>query len=99
MRLLRTLFEFAVNFCAAALLTNIISNQWQHVFPARTFSGMITREYLVSSFVTAALGFFAFYKWHSAPAKWYGSRVWCGSPWKRLLGRHNRIPCWIRGPA
>ncbi len=69
-QLLRLAFVFAVNFCAASLFANFFSNDLYYVLRSRTLAGGLHREYVISALVALALGYFAFYKWRSAPAKW-----------------------------
>lgn len=69
-QLLRTAYVFAVHFCAAALFANFFSNELSHVFHSSTLAGRMHQEYVISALIALALGYFAFYKWRSAPAKW-----------------------------
>ncbi len=86
-QLLRTAFLFAVNFCAAALVTNYISSDLSHVFRPRTPAGLLHREYMISALIALALGYFVFYKWRSAPAKW----VWIAGV---LWFAREAVPLW-----
>ncbi len=86
-QLLRTAFVFVVNFCAAALVTNYFSSDLSHVFPPRTTAGLLHREYMISALIALALGYFVFYKWRSAPAKW----VWIAGV---LWFAREAVPLW-----
>jgi hypothetical protein len=90
-QLLRTAFLFAVNFCAAALVTNYFSNELSHVFPPKTSAGLLHREYIIGALIALALGYFVFYKWRSAPAKW----VWIAGV---LWFAREAVPLLSAGP-
>ncbi len=59
-----------VHFFAAVLIPNFFSSDFSHIFPQRTPTAIVYREYAISGVVALALGYFVFYKWRSSTAKW-----------------------------
>ena len=59
-----------VHFFAAVLIPNFFSSDFSHIFPQRTPTAIVYREYAISVVVALALGYFVFYKWRSSTAKW-----------------------------
>jgi hypothetical protein len=86
-QLLRAAFLFAVNFFAAAVVTNYFSNDLSNVFPPKTSAGLLHREYVIGALIALAMGYFVFYKWRSAPAKW----VWIAGV---LWFAREAVPLW-----
>ena len=69
-RPLRAVGFFVAHFLAASIGTKIFEEELSHVFHASTLGEMLRREYVVSVIIALALGYFVYYKWHSASGKW-----------------------------
>ena len=69
-RLLRTIGIFIGHVLTALITTNIFDNELSHIFRASTPREVLHRGYALSAIVAFALGYFVYYKWHSAPGKW-----------------------------
>jgi hypothetical protein len=69
-RSLRWIAVFIGHFLTALITTNIFENELSHVLHASTPREVLLRGYALTATIAFALGYFVYYKWHSAPAKW-----------------------------
>ena len=70
MKVLRATASFLGNCLTAVIGTAIWNTGLEHVFHPRTIKGIYLTEIALSGVVAFLLGYFVFYKWKSAPAKW-----------------------------
>jgi hypothetical protein len=68
-RIFRALAVLAGHFLAAVVATKLFEEELSHVFPGGTLREVLRREYLLSAIFAFVLGYFVYYKWRSAPAK------------------------------
>jgi hypothetical protein len=61
---------FAGHLLTALITTEIFAEELFYVFHATSTSQRLYREYALSVIFAFALGYFVYYKWHSAPGKW-----------------------------
>jgi hypothetical protein len=54
----------------ALITTNIFDNELSHVLHASTPREVLHRGYALTATIAFVLGYFVYYKWHSAPGKW-----------------------------
>ena len=54
----------------ALITTNIFDNELSHVLHASTPREVLHRGYALTAIIAFVLGYFVYYKWHSAPGKW-----------------------------
>jgi hypothetical protein len=59
-----------VGHVLTAVITTAIFEEGFSVFRASTIRGLLHKEYTLSVTIAFVLGYFVYYKWHSAPGKW-----------------------------
>jgi hypothetical protein len=69
-RIFRVVGVFAGHALAAVIGTAIFQEELSNIFHAKTITEMLHQEYALSAIVAFALGYFVYFKWHSAPGKW-----------------------------
>jgi hypothetical protein len=101
MRMLRPIVIVLGNIVTALIGTAILESDLWHIVPSTAVSTLNAKEYVVSTFIPLALGYFVFWKWRYPAAKWvwiagvvwFGQRAllyWVSEAPSRLLGvRHS----------
>ncbi len=85
MKVLRATASLVGNWLTAAIGTAIWNAEFEHIFHPGTIRGLYIREILLSAVVAFLLGYFVFYKWRSAPAKWVWVVGVLGFTWRATL--------------
>jgi hypothetical protein len=75
----------------ALITTNIFDNELSHVLHASTPREVLHRGYALTAIIAFVLGYFVYYKWHSAPGKWIWIVASCGSWSERFQPGTNLI--------